>query len=126
MAAAQKTILKNTRQQYVVHLAGQIGSSTTIALTDLVRDDETTSGALTVNIHGVTFGTYDTGVITVTRGASSVGVFNGCDVVDFQGYGMPIGNTTDIVVTFTASPGWIILDLWKKAGYVEPLTNVGV
>ena len=126
MAAAQKTILKNNRQQYVVHLYGQAGSSSTISLTDLVRDDETTSGALTVNIHSVTFGTYDTGVITITRGSSSIGVYNGSDWVDYQGYGMPIGNTTDIAVTFTASPGWVILDLWKKSGYVEPLTNVGV
>ena len=124
--AIQKTILKNTRQTYVVHLyASAAGDSSTITLTELVRSDETTSGTLTANIQSILFATNDTGVITITRGSSSVGIFNGCDYIDYSGFGMPIGNTTAVTVSFN-SPGWCIVDLHKKAGYVEPNTNVGV
>lgn len=124
--AITKTILKNTRQSYVVHFyATAAGDSSTIALTELVRSDETTSGTLTVNIQSMLFGTNDTSVITVTRGTSGVAILNGGDFVDYSGFGMPIGNTTAVTVSFNGA-GWIILDLHKKSGYVEPLTNVGV
>lgn len=124
--AITKSILKNNRQQYVVHLyATANGDSSTIALTDLVRSDETTSGTLVANIHSIWFGTTDTSIITVSRGSTSIGIYNGCEFVDYSGFGMPLGSSTSITISFNGL-GWMILDIHKKSGYVEPLTNVGV
>jgi hypothetical protein len=121
-----KSILKNNRQNQMVHLYNDAGSfSSTIALTELVRTDETTSGTLTVGIQSMLFGTNDTSTIIVSRGTTSIALLNGGDYVDYSGIGMLLGATTGVTVNFTG-PGWIILDLHKKAGYVEPQTNVGV
>ena len=124
--AITKSILQNKRQQYVVHFYNDTGSfSSTVALTDLVRSDETTSGTLTVGIQSFLYGTNDTSTIVVSRGSTSVAILNGGDFVDFSGVGMLLGSTTAVTVSFSG-PGWIIVDLHKKAGYVEPNTNVGV
>ena len=124
--AITKSILKNNRQNQVVHLLNDTGSfSSTIALTELVRSDETTSGTLTVGIQSLLYGTNDTSTIVVSRGSTSIAILNGGDFVDYSGIGMLLGSTTGVTVNFNG-PGWIILDLHKKAGYVEPLTNVGV
>ena len=110
----------------MVHMYNDANSfSSTIALTDLVRSDETTSGTLTVGIQSFLYGTNDTSTIIVSRGSTSIAILNGGDFVDFSGIGMLLGSTTGITVNFNG-PGWIIIDLHKKAGYVEPNTNVGV
>lgn len=124
--AITKSLLKNNRQNQVVHLFNDAGSfSSTIALTELVRSDETTSGTLTVGIQSLLYGTNDTSTIVVSRGSTSIAILNGGDFVDYSGFGMLLGSTTGVTVNFNG-PGWIIIDLHKKAGYVEPLTNVGV
>ena len=125
--AIQKSILKNTRQEYVVHLFGSAAADTTsIALTDLVRSDETTSGTLLANIQNFIYCCSGSGTIALTRGVSSIAVLSGgTDTVDYSGIGMGIGNHTAVTVTFN-TPGWIILTLHKKDGYVEPLSNKGV
>lgn len=124
--AITKSIVKNDRQVYMAHFFNDTGNfSSTIALTDLVRSDETTSGTLQVGLKSILFGTNDTGVVTVSRGATSICVLNGGDYVDFAGIGLNLASSTGVTVQMNG-PTWAIIELHKKEGYVSPNTNVGV
>lgn len=124
--AITKSIVKNDRQNYMVHFFNDTGNfSSTIALTDLVRSDETTSGTLQVGLKSILFGTNDTGVVTVSRGSTGICVLNGGDYVDFAGIGLNLASSTGVTVQMNG-PTWAILELHKKEGYVSPNTNVGV
>jgi hypothetical protein len=124
--AITKSIVKNERQNYMVHFYNDIGNfSSTIALTELIRSDETTSGTLTVGLKSILFGTNDTSIITVTRGSTGIVILNGSDFVDFSGIGLNLASSTGVTVQLNG-PSWAIVELHKKSGYVEPNTNVGV
>ena len=124
--AITKSIVKNDRQVFMVHFFNDTGNfSSTIALTELVRSDETTSGTLTVGLKSILFGTNDTGVVTISRGSTGICVLNGGDYVDFAGIGLNLASSTGVTVQLNG-PTWAILELHKKSGYVEPNTNVGV
>lgn len=129
--AIQKTLIKNDRMKAVVHLvATAAGDTTSIALTEFLAADETSSGALTVNIATAhcNCNTVDTGV-TVRRGSGGLIALDMHGVSDFPGANnypaLAIGNTSSINVTFQV-PGMLILDVRKIAGFVSPNTNVGV
>jgi hypothetical protein len=124
--AVTKTVLKNHRQSYQVHIiATAAGDSSTVALTDLVRSDETTSGTLQAQIAYILCGVQTSTTTTVNRGSSTVLYLNENHTnLDFSGVAFTLGSSSSVVVQFGGA-GWIILDLHKKAGYVEPNTNVG-
>jgi hypothetical protein len=129
--AIQKTLIKNDRMKAVVHLvATAAGDTTSIALTEFLAADETSSGALTVNIATAhcNCNTAQTGV-TVQRGSGGLIALDMHGVSDFPSSNnypaLAIGNTSSINVTFQV-PGMLILDVRKIAGYVSPNTNVGV
>jgi len=124
--AITKSIIKNDRQNYMVHFYNDTGNfSSTVALTDLVRSDETTSGTLQVGLKTILFGTNDTSVITVSRGLTSIAILNGSDFLDFAGIGLNLASSTGVTVQMNG-PTWAIFELHKKEGYVSPNTNVGV
>lgn len=118
--AITKSIVKDERQNHIIHLFNDTGNfSSTIALTDLVRSDETTSGTLTVGLKSILFGTNDTSVITVSRGSTSIAILNGSDFVDFSGIGLNLASSTGVTVQMNG-PTWAIIELHKKEGYVAP------
>jgi hypothetical protein len=124
--AITKSIIKNDRQNYMVHLFNDTGNfSSTIALTELIRSDESSAGTLQVGIKTILFGTNDTSVITVSRGLTSIAILNGSDFLDFAGIGLNLASSTGVTVQMNG-PTWAIFELHKKAGYASPDTNVGV
>jgi len=118
--AITKSIVKNDRQVYMVHFYNDTGNfSSTIALTDLVRSDETTSGTLTVGLKSLLFGTNDTSTIIVNRASTSIAILNGSDYVDFAGIGLNLASSTGVTVQMNGA-SWVVVELHKKSGYVEP------
>ena len=130
--AVQKNLIQQNRKNIFAHLWGQTGDSSTILLTDLVSSDETTSGALKVNIATAWINVPDNGTsgIIVRRGNSS-----GTVVLDMHGQSeypgqnhfpaLALDNTSSVFVYWQVT-GLVVLELHKVGGYVEPLTNVGV
>ena len=128
--AVTKTLIKNDRQRAVVHLVGTAaGDSSTIALTELLAADETSSSSVTLraNISVAYCNSDGSSGITIKRGSTTV-----LQMFTFSEYpsanqlpSLAVGNNSSIVVTF-GDPGLCILDLRKVEGYVSPNTNVGV
>lgn len=126
--AVTKTLVKNDRQRAVVHIIGTAaGDSSTIALTELLAADETSSGTLRANISVAYVNTGGSSGVTVSR--NSVPVLKLFTFSEYPGANqlpsISIGNNSSIVVTF-GDAGTCILDLRKVAGYESPNTNVGV
>ena len=115
----------------VLHLIGtQSGDTTSIALTEFLAADETSSGTLRVNISGAYANSEGDAGITISRGSTSTPIV--LKMFTFSEYpatiqlpSIAIANNSSIVVTF-GDPGTVILDLRKVEGYVSPNTNVGV
>jgi hypothetical protein len=127
--AVSKTIIENRRQRTIVHLIGTAGGDTTsIALTELISSDETTSGTLRVNITAAYCNVTDaTSGIVISRGTQEVLRMHGVSEFPMANNlpSLAMSNNSSITVTFH-QPGTCILDLRKMTGYVEPQTNVGV
>lgn len=116
--AITKNIIKNNYKSAEIHIRGNSADSSTILLTDIIRDNEVIVSQLEANIQSIKFGTTDTSLIIVSRGSTSIGIFNGSKNVDFSGFGMPLGNTTSINIIFNNN-GHISLTLKKVSGYSE-------
>jgi len=126
--AVTKTLIKNDRQRAVVHIIGTAaGDSSTVALTELLAADETSSGTLRANITVAYANTDGSSGVTISRNSTPV-----LKLHTFSEYpganqlpSIAIGNNSSIVVTF-GDPGMVVLDLRKVEGFVSPNTNVGV
>ena len=126
--AVTKTLTKNDRQRAGVHIIGTAaGDSSTVALTELLAADETSSGTLRANITVAYANTDGSSGVTISRNSTPV-----LKLHTFSEYpganqlpSIAIGNNSSIVVTF-GDPGMVVLDLRKVEGFVSPNTNVGV
>jgi hypothetical protein len=134
--AVTSSVLLNNRMRYVIQLFGTVaGDSATVTTTSLTRSDETTSTAAlrTVNICYALANTPDNGTlsgISIRRGTDTdnvVLVLHGTSEYpnSLELPQLTASNTSSIFVRFGA-PGMLTLDLRKVAGFIEPLTNVGV
>lgn len=133
--AVQRTQINNHRRKPVIHLwASAAGDSSTILLTELLMSDETSSSSVSLqaNIAQAYCNVADNGTsgIIIRRGTSS-----GTVVLDMHGQSeypqqlqwpaLAMNNTSSIFV-YWQQPGLVVLELHKVAGFIEPLTNVGV
>lgn len=116
--AITKNIIKNNYKSAEIHIRGNSADSSTILLSDIIGDNEVIVSQLQANIQSIKFGTTDTSLIIVSRGSTSIGIFNGSKNVDFSGFGMPLGNTTSINIIFNDN-GHLSLTLKKVSGYSE-------
>jgi hypothetical protein len=117
--AATKTVLRVNNNRAIVRIVGTAAADTaTITLnSDLVGtgDALTAGGTPTANIAMIKSSTANS--ISITRGAATVAVLHGSDLLDTPEFTIADGNTSDIVVTFNAGGGMILLDITKVAGY---------
>ena len=125
--ATIKTVLKKTYHAALVKVTGSGIDSSTISLgVDLLAANEelVAGGTPTVNIAGfVCTGSVDS-EITITRGGAVIATLlpSAMAAIDFSASGLipdPIGNTSDIVVSFTGTKGEVWINVKKVAGYAN-------
>lgn len=127
--ATVKTILKKVHQEAIIKVQGTTAAEVISLSTDLLAVGQALDGATqSVNIVGVTWSGAANGVITITRGATTIMTLqtNSCNQLDFSGQQMipdTIANTTDITVTISGAQAECWLKLRKVGGYkttIEP------
>lgn len=117
--AVTKTVLRVNNNRAIVRIIGTIASDTaTITLnSDLVGtgDALTSGGTPTANIAMIKTSTSNH--IHVARNSVLVATMFGDSLIDQPEFVLADQNTFDIVVTFQAGAGMILLDITKVAGY---------
>ena len=127
--AVQTAVLTSRTKTHTISLVSTAGGdSYVVGLTSTLISTQTSSSSvsLAVNI-AAWYVNAGTGVVTITRGTSTVVVATGSTI--YPGAGEKLAalsqnNRNDITVNFT-TPGQVILELHKVAGVVDPNYNVG-
>jgi len=131
--AVQKNIIKNDNMKAIVHVWGDAGDSSTVALTDLINSHQTTSGTLRADIAYVYCNASDatTSSIKVYRGEDNTGTIalEMHGVSEYPGgYALPsigLDNSSSVHIVWETS-GMLVMDLRKNEAYVSPNYNIGV
>ena len=115
--AAVKSLLKLTQVQGVVRASADAGEAVTIDLSvDLKKSTETVTTPV-VNISRVHWYCDKNASVTVTRNSVDILHVHGTGYTDWYGFTENTENDEDIVVSFTAGSGVVILELSKVGGY---------
>jgi hypothetical protein len=124
MAAARKTVLKNTNQETVIKIAGGAGDTATIDLSvDLLASSQALDGATqTVNIAGYKWHGLSGSSITLTRNSVAIATIpadapHDMDMAEGGGFVDTEENTSDIVVTIGGAAAQLYLKVRKVGGY---------
>lgn len=126
MAAAVKSIIKNSVSETVVKVQGDSGSVTIDLDVDLLAATQSAVGTQVVNIVGVMWTGAPAGVASVTRDSVPVMTLPGTapNALDFGGQIMTpenTNNTNDLVVAITGGQTEVWLRLKKVSGYVSSI-----
>lgn len=121
--AVTKTVLKASEAEAVVKVQGTSASATIALATDILASTQEAGNAdQTVYITGVTWTGAANGIITITRGESTIATLqsNAAGTLDFSGQSMTpdtVNSTEDIVVTISGAQAECWLRLKKVDGY---------
>jgi hypothetical protein len=115
--AAVKSLLKLTQVQGVVRASADAGEAVTIDLSvDLKKSTETVTTPV-VNINRVHWYCDKNASVTVTRNSVDILHVHGTGYTDWYGFTENTENDEDIVVSFAAGSGVVILELSKVGGF---------
>jgi hypothetical protein len=117
--AVTKTVVRNNINKCLIRIVGTAGSDTsTVDLdVDCLGSFEALTAGGTVKVNIAKVKTSSANSITLVRNGVTVAAFYGSDNIEESDWVLTDQNVSDIVVTFAAGPGMILLELTKAEGF---------